>query len=66
MAFRRGGFALTPPSTIVFGISIILAVLALLVRYAGIRIPVVSPNHVFDTLAIAYLLLAVGVVFRRL
>jgi hypothetical protein len=27
---------------------------------------VVSPNHVFDTLAIAYLLLAAGVVFRRL
>lgn len=66
MAFRRGGFALTPPSMIVFAISVILAALALLVRYAGVSIPVVSPNHVFDTLAIAYLVLAAGVVFRRL
>lgn len=66
MAFRRGGFALTPPSMIVFAISVILAILALLARYAGVRIPVVSPTHVFDTLAIAYLLLAAGVVFRRL
>jgi hypothetical protein len=66
MAFRRGGYALTPPSMIVFAISVILAVLALLVRYAGVRIPVVSPGHVFDTLAIAYLVLAAGVVFRRL
>jgi hypothetical protein len=66
MAFRRGGFALTPPSMIVFAISVILAILALLARYAGVRIPVVSPNHVFDALAIAYLVLLAGVVFRRM
>jgi len=65
MAFRRGGFALTPPSFIVFAISIILAVLALLAAYARVRIPWIS-GHALDTLAIAYLLLAAGVVFRRL
>lgn len=65
MAFRRGGFALTPPSLIVFAISVILAVLALLAAYARVRIPWVSA-HIVDTLAIAYLLLVAGVVFRRL
>ncbi len=66
MAYRRGGFALTPPSTIVFVISLILAVLALLVRYAGVSVPVVSPARVFDVLAIAYLILLAGVVLRGL
>ncbi len=65
MAVRRGGFALTPPTMIIFAISVILALLALLARYAGVRIPVITPAHIFDTLAIAYLLLAAGVVFRR-
>lgn len=66
MAFRRGGFALTPPSLIIFAVSAILAVLALLAAYARVRIPWVSAGHVVDTLAIAYLLLVAGVVFRRL
>lgn len=63
---RRGGFALTPPSVIVFIISLIIAILALLVRYAGISLPVISPARAFDALAIAYLLLAAGVLFRGL
>lgn len=66
MAFRRGAFVLSRPSMIVFAISVILAVLALLTRYAGLPIPVVSASHVFDTLANACLVLAAGVVFRRL
>ena len=60
------GFVLTPPSTIVFIISIVLAVLALLVRYAGVNIPVITPNRVFDALAIAYVILAAAVLFRQL
>jgi hypothetical protein len=66
MPFRRGGFALTPPSIWIFVISLVLAVIAMLVRYAGIKIPLVNPGRVFDVLAIAYIVLLAGVVFRRL
>lgn len=63
---RRGAFVLTPPTMVVFAISVILAILALLVRYAGLSIPVIGGARVFDVLAIAYLLLAAGVLFRQL
>jgi hypothetical protein len=66
MAFRRGGFALTPPSIWIFAISLILAIIAILIRYAGVRVPIVGPARVFDVLAIAYLLLHAGVLFRRI
>ena len=66
MPFRRAAFALTPPSIWIFAISLILAVVALLVRYAGLRLGIISPARVFDILAIAYLLLVAGVVFRRI
>lgn len=66
MAFRRGGFALTPPSLWIFAISLILAIVALLMRYAGVRVPIISPARVFDVLAIAYILLLAGVLFRRI
>ena len=59
------GFVLTPPSTIVFLISIVLAVLALLVRYAGVNIPVITPNRVFDALAIAYVILQRRILARE-
>ena len=65
MPFRRGGFTLTPPSVIIFVISLILAVLALLIRYAHVSVPVISSSRVFDVLAIAYVLLAAGVLIRR-
>jgi hypothetical protein len=65
MAYRRGGFALTPPTLVVFVISVILGVIALLIRYAGLSIPALNP-HVFNMLAIAFLLLVAGVVFPRL
>jgi CHASE2 domain-containing sensor protein len=66
MAYRRGSFALTPPSIWIFAISVILAVIAMLVRYAGINVPIVSAARVFDVLVIAYLLLLAGVLFRRI
>ncbi|MCP4619416.1 MAG: hypothetical protein GY844_23620 [Bradyrhizobium sp.] len=65
MPFRRGGFVLTPPSVIIFVISLVLAVLALLIRYAHVSVPVISSARVFDVLAIAYVLLAAGVLLRR-
>jgi len=66
MAFRRGGFALTTPSLWIFAISLVLAIIAILMRYAGVRVPIISPARVFDVLAIAYLLLLAGVLFRRI
>lgn len=65
MAFRRGGFALTPPSIALFLISLALALIAFLIHYAGIRIPIINAARVFDVLAIGYIVLLIGVVFRR-
>ncbi len=64
MAFRRGSFALTPPSIVVFLISLVLAAIALLVHYAGVRVPILNAARMFDVLAIAYVVLLVGVLFR--
>ena len=64
MPFRRGGFTLTPPSVIIFVISIVLAVLAMLVRYAHVSVPVINASRVFDVLAIAYVVLTAGVLIR--
>ena len=64
MPFRRSGFVLTPPSVVIFVISFILAVLALLVRYAHVSVPIVSPSRAFDVLAIAYVVLTAGVLIR--
>ena len=44
---------LTPPSRAVFLISVFLALLALLVRYAHIAIPVVS-TYPFETLLVGH------------
>jgi hypothetical protein len=54
---------LTPPSRAVFFLSVLLSVLALLVRYAHIAIPVVS-QYSFETLLMAFLLLLAGNLFR--
>jgi hypothetical protein len=64
MPFRRGGFALTPPTFVVFLISLALAVVAMLVHYAHVSIPIISASRVFDVLAIAYVVLTAGVLFR--
>ncbi|UPK04985.1 hypothetical protein [Bradyrhizobium sp. 170] len=65
MPYRRAGFALTPPSLVIFLISLVLAAIALLVRYAHVSVPIVSSSRVFDVLAIAYVVLLIGVLFRR-
>jgi hypothetical protein len=54
---------LSPPSQVTFILSVVLAVLALLVRYADVAIPVVSGNS-FETMLVAFLLLLAGVLFR--
>jgi hypothetical protein len=54
---------LTPPSQLAFFLAVLLAVLALLVRYAHVAIPVVSA-HSFETLLIAFLVLLAGNIFR--
>jgi hypothetical protein len=64
MAFRRGGFVLTPPSIWIFAISLVLALIALLVRYGGVHVPIINAARVFDVMAIAYVLLAAGVLIR--
>ena len=54
---------LTPPSRAVFLLSVFLALLTLLVRYAHVTIPVVS-NYTFETLLVAFLLLLAGNLFK--
>jgi hypothetical protein len=65
MAFRRGGFALTPPSMLLFVISLVCAVISLLIYYRLVQIPVINPRYVFELLLIGYLVLLAGVLFRR-
>ena len=59
MAYR-----LSPPTQMVFFISLLLAVLALLAQYTTLSIPVVS-GHTFETLLLAFLLLLAGNLFRN-
>ena len=61
MAFRRGGFALTPPSTLIFVLSLVFAVISMLIYYRVVSIP----RYVYELLLIGYILLVIGVVFRR-
>lgn len=63
MVFRRAGLPLTAPSVPLFAIAVILAVLAMLVQYGGVDVPVVS-EHVFNTLAAAFVILTAGVLMR--
>ncbi len=54
---------LSAPTLPIFLISVILAVLAALVAYAGVKIPLVS-GHAFATLGIGYILLLAGNLFK--
>ena len=54
---------LSAPTMPVFLVSVILAVIALLVHYAGVSIPWAS-KHVFDALAIGYVVLLAGNIFK--
>jgi hypothetical protein len=60
----RRSFELTPPSFVVFIISVVLALLAVLVHYAHVSLPVIGAANVFDVLMIAYVVMLVGVLFR--
>jgi hypothetical protein len=66
MPYRRAAFALTPPSLAIFIASLVLAVIALLIRYGGVSIPIIKAQNIFEILVIAYLLLTLGVLLRRL
>jgi len=57
------GFALTPPGYAIFLISVILAIVAALMTYGGLRISV-GGLTAFNYMTIAYVLLFIGVVFR--
>lgn len=63
MAAVRPAFLLTAPSTPVFGIALVLAVVALAAHYGGVGVPWVS-THVVETLTAAFALLTAGVVLR--
>jgi hypothetical protein len=56
---------LTPPSRVIFILSVFLALLAILVRYAHVHVPVVS-TYTFETMLVAFLLLLAGNLFRGL
>jgi hypothetical protein len=66
MPFYRGSNFLTAPTLPVFAISAVLAIAAMLVRYAGVAIPLIDRARIFDVLAVAYVVLAAGVLIRRL
>jgi hypothetical protein len=66
MPYRRAAFALTPPSVAIFIASLVLAVIALLIRYGGVSVPIIKAQNIFEILVIAYLLLTLGVLLRRL
>ena len=55
---------LSAPTMPVFLISVILAILVAVVKYAGVSIPVVG-QHMFEALGIAYILLFLGVVLKN-
>lgn len=60
---------LTPPSFPVFLISAIMVALVVAAKYFGANIPVLTPivkKSMFEVLLVAYGLLFIGVVFRRL
>lgn len=47
-------------------ISLLVALLALALRYAGAHVPYLFPGYIFETLLVAYAVLLAGVVFRKL
>ena len=65
MPYRRGGFALTPPSLVIFMISLVLAAYRPSRSICSRSVPIISASRVFDVLAIAYVVLVIGVLFRR-
>ncbi len=66
MPFRRGGFMLTPPSLPLFLLSLALALVAVLARYGVLHLAVLTSARTFLLLVIAYVILAIGVLVRRM
>ena len=64
MVNRRAGLPLTAPSVPLFAIAVVLAVLAMLVQYGDVAIPVISA-YAFNTLAVAFAVLTAGVLLRN-
>jgi hypothetical protein len=56
-------FALTPPTKVTFIISVVLAVVAVVVHFANIALPV-FPTHGFVILLLGYLVLLAGNLFH--
>jgi hypothetical protein len=54
---------LTPPNQITFVISVVIAVIAVILHYAGIAIPRVTQSN-FVTLLVGYLVLLAGNLFE--
>lgn len=65
MPYRRGSFALTPPTVPLFAVAVVLTLLAALVRYKVVAIAALAP-HSFELLLVAAVLLIVGALFRGL
>ena len=63
MPFRRGSFALTPPSVPIFLIALVLTVLGALVKYKLVAIPAISA-HSFELVLIGAVLLLAGALLR--
>ena len=59
-------FLLTPPSLALFAVFLVLGIVAFLVHYAGISVPIINSSRIFDVLALAYVLLVIGVLVRGL
>jgi len=53
---------LSPPTQVVFGVSIVIAIIALMSVF--VRIPEVTPNA-FWVLFVAYVILTIGCLFNR-
>ena len=60
---------LSQPTFVIWLISTILAVVVVLMVYAGITVPVISPivaGHTFEVLLVAYVLLWLGTIVSGL
>jgi hypothetical protein len=67
--YQKGERMLSRPTFAIWLISTVIAVIVILMTYAGVSIPVISPilaGHGFEALLIAYVLLWLGTVFTGL
>lgn len=62
---RRGNFVLTPPSMLIFVLSLVFAVISILMYFRLVQIPIINARYVYELLLIGWVLLVIGVLFRR-